>query len=103
MATVESAPQGAFSFELTRRNALLEQRGMKAPGFTKTGTTIAGIIFKVRGARARLWERREGGGGARIDRRSAPAPRRARRGAASLARIWPHKAFHVASLVPAVG
>lgn len=39
---------GGFNFDLVQRNALLEQKGMKGPGFTKTGTTIAGIIFKVR-------------------------------------------------------
>ena len=38
---------GPFSFDLTRRNAYLEKRGVKGPGFTKTGTTIAGVIFKV--------------------------------------------------------
>ncbi|KAK2076475.1 hypothetical protein QBZ16_001000 [Prototheca wickerhamii] len=37
---------GGFNFDLVQRNALLEQKGMKGPGFTKTGTTIAGIIFK---------------------------------------------------------
>eukprot|EP00891_Asterochloris_glomerata_P004967 jgi/Astpho2/4967/Aster-06703 len=37
---------GPFSFDLTRRNAYLEKRGVKGPGFTKTGTTIAGVIFK---------------------------------------------------------
>lgn len=38
---------GAFNFDLCKRNAFLEQRGVKAPGFTKTGTTIAGIVYKV--------------------------------------------------------
>ena len=37
-----------FNFDLAQRNAYLESRGVKAPGFTKTGTTIAGLIFKVR-------------------------------------------------------
>lgn len=41
-------PEGAFNFDLCKRNAYLEARGVKAPGYTKTGTTIAGIIFKVR-------------------------------------------------------
>ena len=50
---------GGFNFDLVQRNALLEQKGMKGPGFTKTGTTIAGIIFKVRG----LWQ---GAGGCAV-------------------------------------
>lgn len=37
---------GGFTFDLCNRNALLEQKGVQAPGFTKTGTTIAGIVFK---------------------------------------------------------
>ena len=37
-----------FNFDLCRRNDFLEQMGMKAPGHLKTGTTIAGVIFKVR-------------------------------------------------------
>ncbi len=43
-----TVPEGAFNFDLCKRNSYLEGRGIKAPGFTKTGTTIAGIIFKVR-------------------------------------------------------
>lgn len=39
---------GGFNFDLVQRNALLKEKGMQGPGFTKTGTTIAGIIFKVR-------------------------------------------------------
>lgn len=37
---------GGFNFDLVKRNALLEKKGMKAPSAWKTGTTIAGIIFK---------------------------------------------------------
>ncbi|KAL6784641.1 PBB1 [Auxenochlorella protothecoides x Auxenochlorella symbiontica] len=37
---------GGFNFDLVERNELLQKRGMQGPGFTKTGTTIAGIIFK---------------------------------------------------------
>jgi len=44
------AQQGGFSFDLCKRNEFFEKKGMKHPGFTKTGTTIAGVIFKVRGA-----------------------------------------------------
>ena len=41
---------GGFSFDLCRRNGMLGSRGVQGPGFTKTGTTIAGIIYKVNGA-----------------------------------------------------
>ncbi|XP_072530131.1 proteasome subunit beta type-10 [Salminus brasiliensis] len=41
---------GGFSFENARRNAVLEanlsEKGYKAPKARKTGTTIAGIVFK---------------------------------------------------------
>jgi 20S proteasome alpha/beta subunit len=40
------AGQGGFAFDLCKRNEFLEARGAKHPGFTKTGTTIAGIIYK---------------------------------------------------------
>ena len=36
---------GGFSFDLARRNAVLEVRGMVAPKPKKTGTTIVGIVF----------------------------------------------------------
>eukprot|EP00118_Oscarella_pearsei_P025009 m.307313 g.307313 ORF g.307313 m.307313 type:complete len:266 (+) comp42131_c0_seq1:29-826(+) len=35
-----------FSFDLYERNALLEKKGFKAPKPVKTGTTIAGLVFK---------------------------------------------------------
>eukprot|EP01027_Heterolobosea_sp_BB2_P004756 GEZU01007323.1.p2 GENE.GEZU01007323.1~~GEZU01007323.1.p2 ORF type:complete len:121 (-),score=31.98 GEZU01007323.1:81-443(-) len=35
-----------FSFELCRRNALLEEKGIKFPKATSTGTTICGVVFK---------------------------------------------------------
>ena len=38
---------GGFSFDLCGRNAYLENKGIQPPRFTKTGTTIAGLIFKV--------------------------------------------------------
>jgi 20S proteasome subunit beta 2 len=38
---------GGFAFDLCKRNEILEKKGMKHPGFTKTGTTIAGVIYKV--------------------------------------------------------
>eukprot|EP00884_Botryococcus_braunii_P010244 jgi/Botrbrau1/19220/Bobra.0077s0120.1 len=37
---------GGFDFDLCARNAFLEARGVKSPGFKKTGTTISGVIFK---------------------------------------------------------
>ncbi|KAI8517769.1 PREDICTED: proteasome subunit beta type-7-like isoform X2 [Branchiostoma belcheri] len=50
MATVNSAyaepSLGGFSFENCKRNAYLETKGIKMPTARKTGTTIAGIIFK---------------------------------------------------------
>ena len=39
--------KGGFQFDLCGRNAYLEARGIKPPRLTKTGTTIAGLIFKV--------------------------------------------------------
>eukprot|EP00892_Ulva_mutabilis_P007696 jgi/Ulvmu1/5299/UM022_0093.1 len=35
-----------FNFDLCKRNQLLLSRGVKAPVPTKTGTTIAGVVFK---------------------------------------------------------
>lgn len=37
---------GGFDFSLVKRNAMMEAKGMPAPKATKTGTTIAGVIFK---------------------------------------------------------
>lgn len=37
-----------FSFDLCKRNAMLQGAGMKLPKFTKTGTTIVGVVYKVR-------------------------------------------------------
>ena len=39
---------GGFDFALCKRNAMLELKGMPPPKAWKTGTTIAGIVFKVR-------------------------------------------------------
>ncbi|CAI8039016.1 Proteasome subunit beta type-7 [Geodia barretti] len=52
-------PRGGFSFELCKRNAALAAAGMKPPTPVKTGTTIAGLIFKdgvVLGADTRATE-----------------------------------------------
>lgn len=46
-----AGPQGGFNFDLVKRNEFFEARGVKHPGFTKTGTTIAGIIYKARAGR----------------------------------------------------
>lgn len=43
----DQAEQG-FSFDNFKRNQfLLEKKVVKEPRYTKTGTTIAGMIFKV--------------------------------------------------------
>ncbi|XP_053577968.1 proteasome subunit beta type-7 [Bombina bombina] len=48
--SVSQLPQGGFSFENCLRNSNLEDQGLtiglKAPKARKTGTTIAGLIFK---------------------------------------------------------
>jgi hypothetical protein len=38
---------GGFNFDLCKRNAMLEGKGMHLPKAWKTGTTIAGVIYKV--------------------------------------------------------
>eukprot|EP00002_Diphylleia_rotans_P002195 TRINITY_DN1136_c0_g1_i1.p1 TRINITY_DN1136_c0_g1~~TRINITY_DN1136_c0_g1_i1.p1 ORF type:complete len:284 (-),score=79.08 TRINITY_DN1136_c0_g1_i1:176-1027(-) len=38
------APHGGFDFSLTKRNTLLEKKGL-VQSFKKTGTTIAGVVF----------------------------------------------------------
>jgi 20S proteasome subunit beta 2 len=40
---------GGFDFEFVKRNAMLAAKGVKPPTATKTGTTIAGVIYKVGG------------------------------------------------------
>lgn len=35
-----------FKFDLARRNALLEQQGLKPPPLYNTGTTLVGVVFK---------------------------------------------------------
>eukprot|EP01097_Dermamoeba_algensis_P001578 TRINITY_DN1594_c0_g1_i4.p1 TRINITY_DN1594_c0_g1~~TRINITY_DN1594_c0_g1_i4.p1 ORF type:complete len:180 (-),score=15.76 TRINITY_DN1594_c0_g1_i4:357-896(-) len=37
---------GGFSFDLCRRNEMLLKAGLKTPTTRKTGTTIAGLIYK---------------------------------------------------------
>lgn len=60
MAAPSVEPQkGGFSFENCARNARLQQMGLKFPTAYKTGTTIAGVIFKdgvVLGADTRATE-----------------------------------------------
>ena len=50
MDTAQSvgAQVGGFSFDSCVRNKLLEKTGLKAPTAQKTGTTIVGVVFKVR-------------------------------------------------------
>lgn len=38
---------GGFDFELVKRNAMLQAKGVPPPKAWKTGTTIAGVIYKV--------------------------------------------------------
>ncbi|EOA17200.1 hypothetical protein CARUB_v10005471mg [Capsella rubella] len=45
-SSVDVPPKGGFSFDLCKRNDMLTQKGLKAPSFLKTGTTIVGLIFK---------------------------------------------------------
>lgn len=44
--SVIETPRGGFSFELCKRNEALRHAGIKFPNPVKTGTTIAGIVFK---------------------------------------------------------
>jgi len=51
--------KSGFSFDLVHRNAFLESKGFKPPKTLKTGTTIAGVMFKngiVLGADTRATE-----------------------------------------------
>lgn len=55
----ENEEQSGFSFDNVTRNLFLENKGFKAPIAMKTGTTIAGVIFKggvVLGADTRATE-----------------------------------------------
>lgn len=57
--TAVEAPRGGFSFELCKRNEALKQAGIQFPTPLKTGTTIAGIVYKdgvVLGADTRATE-----------------------------------------------
>ncbi|CAL9242886.1 unnamed protein product, partial [Arabidopsis halleri] len=45
-SSVDLPPKGGFSFDLCKRNDMLTQKGLKAPSFLKTGTTIVGLIFQ---------------------------------------------------------
>ncbi len=40
-------PKGGFSYDNCARNAMLVEKGLKMPGFLKTGTTIVGLVFQV--------------------------------------------------------
>ncbi|XP_034943350.1 proteasome subunit beta type-7 [Chelonus insularis] len=43
---VPEIPSPGFSFDLCKRNELLAKKGFPAPKAQKTGTTIAGIVYK---------------------------------------------------------
>merc|ERR1719400_1634832 len=42
---VQERLECGFDFGLANRNAMLIKQGMKMPGFTKTGTTICGLVY----------------------------------------------------------
>lgn len=46
-SAAEVPPRCGFSFDLCRRNAMLSEKGVKAPSYRKTGTTIVGLVFQV--------------------------------------------------------
>jgi len=59
MAASAELPTGGFVFENCQRNKFLEGQGYKVPTAYKTGTTIAGVVFKdgvVLGADTRATE-----------------------------------------------
>jgi len=45
--SLDVPPKGGFSFDLCRRNDMLEKKGLKSPSYLKTGTTIVGLVFQV--------------------------------------------------------
>jgi len=47
MERQDGSNAGGFSFDLVKRNAMLQLKGMKPPSAWKTGTTIAGVVYKV--------------------------------------------------------
>lgn len=47
VGSIDVPAKGGFSFDMCRRNAMLEKKGFKVPGFRKTGTTIVGLVFAV--------------------------------------------------------
>ncbi|KNA25694.1 hypothetical protein SOVF_003170 [Spinacia oleracea] len=42
----EVPAKGGFSFDNCKRNEMLLNKGLKAPGFLKTGTTIVGLVYQ---------------------------------------------------------
>ncbi|KAG0468285.1 hypothetical protein HPP92_017613 [Vanilla planifolia] len=45
-AWADAPLKGGFNFDLCRRNEMLSGKGIRLPGFRKTGTTIVGLIFE---------------------------------------------------------
>jgi hypothetical protein len=60
IAPVTMTSVGGFDFSLVQRNALLELKGCNGPKPWKTGTTISGIVFKVRTQRPPTSDRSHG-------------------------------------------
>ncbi|GMP74087.1 hypothetical protein CsSME_00031613 [Camellia sinensis var. sinensis] len=46
-AAVDVPLKGGFSFDLCKWNEMLSKKGVQAPKFLKTGTTIVGLIFQA--------------------------------------------------------
>ena len=47
VCVVRSDMTAGFQFDLCKRNQFLESKGVQGVSVTKTGTTIAGLVFKV--------------------------------------------------------
>ncbi|KAI9072126.1 hypothetical protein K1719_045903 [Acacia pycnantha] len=79
MSKLEVPPKGGFSFDLCRRNAMLEKKGHTPKSFLKTGTTIVGLIFQCNKSletTAAPRKQRDVGAGEmmRMETRGEPAP-----------------------------
>jgi hypothetical protein len=47
ISLIAMSSEGGFDFSLCKRNAMLELKGCHGPKAWKTGTTIAGVVYKV--------------------------------------------------------
>ncbi|KAJ0631320.1 putative proteasome endopeptidase complex [Helianthus annuus] len=46
LTETSDVPKVGFSFDLCSRNNMLTKKGLKPPGYLKTGTTIVGVVCK---------------------------------------------------------